>query len=59
VDSDDPPLGPVEADFRYSDACLMLYLDSHIGTQVPWVDLDELEGPGGGRGVRIRNLTSR
>ncbi len=71
VDGDEPPLGPVEVDFRYTDACLMLYLDSHIGTQVPWVDLYDLEGEGQagdvngngridpGRGVRIRNLTSR
>ncbi len=55
VDGDGPPLGPVEVDFRYADACLMLYLDGHIGTQVPWVDLAGLEESG----VRIRNLTSR
>jgi type II secretory pathway pseudopilin PulG len=57
VDGDEPPLGPVEVDFRYADACLMLYMDGHIGTQLPWADLAEIEGPG--RGVRIRDLTSR
>lgn len=58
ADPDNPTLGPVEVDFRYSGACLMLYLDGHIGTQVPWTDLKDLEETGS-RGVRIRNLTSR
>jgi prepilin-type N-terminal cleavage/methylation domain-containing protein len=50
----------VEVDFRYGPdgVCLMLFLDGHVTTQSPWEELADLEGPGG-RGLRIRDLTSR
>ena len=67
ADPDNPQPGPAEVDFRYSDACLMLFLDGHIESQTRWEDICELEGPWGpgcprdqqGRGIRIRNLTTR
>ncbi len=50
-------------DFRYSDLCLMLFLDGHIETQPQWDVIEDLEGDVGqsikGRGIRIRNLDSR
>ncbi len=41
-----------QVDFRYSDLCLMLFLDGHSETQTQWAGIQELEGfveitPGG------------
>ena len=33
-----------QVDFRYSDLCLMLYLDGHSETQTKWTGIEELEG---------------
>ena len=50
-------------DFRYSDLCLMLFLDGHLETQNPWETIQDLEGDVGqginGRGIRIRDLDRR
>lgn len=43
----------IEVDFRYSGACLMLFLDGHVDTQTPWLDLAELQGQ---RRVKVQNL---
>jgi type II secretory pathway pseudopilin PulG len=45
----------LEVDFRYGDACLMLFLDGHIDQQGPWQDPGDLRA----RNIRIRDLTSR
>jgi hypothetical protein len=49
-----PPVlpNPCEVDFRYTNACLMLFLDGHTGTQAVFVNLAEVER----RGVKVRNL---
>jgi prepilin-type N-terminal cleavage/methylation domain-containing protein len=47
-----------EVDFRYSEMCLMLFLDGHVEPQGKFQDLADLEGPHG-RGIRIRQLTKR
>jgi type II secretory pathway pseudopilin PulG len=54
------PGSPVEGhvDFRYSDMCLMLFLDTHVEPQGRWEEICDLEAPGG-RGIRIRALTAR
>ena len=49
---------PGEVDFRYSDLCLMLFLDGHVDPQGRWDGICDLEGPDG-RGIRIRNLDER
>ncbi|MHC4220189.1 MAG: type II secretion system protein [Planctomycetota bacterium] len=49
---------PGEVDFRYSDQCLMLFLDGHIEPQGRWDSICDLEGSGG-RGIRIRDLDTR
>ena len=49
----DPP--PIEVDFRYSGACLMLFLDGHAAPVPAWKNLCNLERPGG-RGIRVRDL---
>lgn len=52
----------LQVDFRYSNVCLMLFLDSHIESLEPWDELDDLEGgtsDAPGKGLRIRDLTSR
>ncbi len=54
-------------DFRYSDQCLMLFLDGHSETQTRWDGIEELEGYAGNpitydpanRRVRIRELDKR
>jgi len=33
-----------QVDFRYSDVCLMLFLDGHSETQSKWEGIEELEG---------------
>jgi prepilin-type N-terminal cleavage/methylation domain-containing protein len=47
-----------QVDFRYSDMCLMLFLDGHVEPQGEWDDICDLEATGG-RGIRIRQLTRR
>jgi len=62
----------LEVDFRYSGACLMLFLDGSVRPQSRWVDICDLECSGHpdaececddpnytNRGIRISNLTSR
>jgi type II secretory pathway pseudopilin PulG len=58
--------GTGEVDFRYGndEVCLMLFLDGHIDPEGRWTTIDDLEGDPGddedhGRGIRIRNLTTR
>ncbi len=34
----------IQVDFRYSDLCLMLFLDGHSETQAKWDGIEELEG---------------
>jgi prepilin-type N-terminal cleavage/methylation domain-containing protein len=63
ADPDDPcGLGydkpPGDVDFRYSDACLMLFLDAHVEPVGQFDEICDLEGPRG-RGIRIRELTRR
>jgi prepilin-type N-terminal cleavage/methylation domain-containing protein len=56
-----------QVDFRYSDQCLMLFLDGHIEPQARWAGIEELEGKVGdsptepvkNRGIRIRRLDKR
>lgn len=56
-----------QVDFRYSDLCLMLYLDGHSETQTKWDGIEELEGYAddpvdydpANRRVRIRQLDKR
>jgi prepilin-type processing-associated H-X9-DG protein len=55
---------PGEVDFRYSDNCLMLFLDGHVEPQGRFDQLTDLEGiPGNpnepGRGIRVRALDQR
>jgi len=57
-----PPRG--EVDFRYSDNCLMLFLDGHVEPQGRFDELVDLEGDPSdptepGRGIRIRALDKR
>jgi type II secretory pathway pseudopilin PulG len=49
---------PGQVDFRYSNMCLMMFLDGHVEPQGKWKEICDLEGPGG-RGIRIRALTAR
>jgi hypothetical protein len=49
---------PGQVDFRYSNMCLMMFLDGHVEPQGKWNEICDLEGPGG-RGIRIRALTAR
>ena len=59
----------IRVDFRYSDLCLMLFLDGHAETQAKWRNIDELEGwtteqdfldaRKASRGIRIRHLDLR
>jgi prepilin-type N-terminal cleavage/methylation domain-containing protein len=44
-----------EVDFRYQDAALILYLDSHVKAETRWNNLDELQSK---RGIRVRQLNS-
>ena len=59
-----PGTNTIEVDFRYTgNTCLMLFLDSHVGPQGKWKNIDELQGDpnvdgDNGRGIRIQNLTS-
>ena len=56
-----------QVDFRYSDVCLMLFLDGHSEQQTKWDGIEELEGYANdpadyepaNRGVRIRALDKR
>ena len=56
-----------QVDFRYSDQCLMLFLDGHIQLQARWAGIEDLEGnvgqgptaPEKNRGIRIRRLDKR
>ncbi len=56
-----------QVDFRYTDLCLMLFLDGHSETQTKWVGIEELEGYAANpseydpanRRVRIRALDKR
>ena len=43
----------IEVDYRYGEACLMLFLDGHIASQTPWQDIEQLKR----RRVRVLNLT--
>ncbi len=63
-----PQIAPEnQVDFRYSDLCLMLFLDGHSETQTRWPGIEELEGYAeipadydpANRGVRIRQLDKR
>lgn len=49
----------IQVDFRYSGVCLMLFLDGHIDPVGPWETLADLEGPDGGRQLRITDPTRR
>jgi len=48
-----------QVDFRYSDSCIMLFLDGSSRPLSSWTNLTELESAASGRQVRVRNLTSR
>ena len=62
-----------QVDFRYSDLCLMLFLDGHSETHPEWAGIEDLEGfaetddqgnvvgayRSDHRQVRIRNLDRR
>ena len=58
-----------QVDFRYSDQCLMLFLDAHVEPQARWAGIEELEGYTEegvpvtevvkSRGIRIRRLDKR
>lgn len=54
--NNEPDSTTIQVDFRYGDQCLMLFLDGHVDTQSPWLDLDELEKE---RKVRVRALDER
>ncbi len=43
----------VEVDFRYSGACLILFLDGHISAQTAWTNLNEVQG---NRRIKVQNL---
>ena len=45
----------LEVDFRYNDACLMLFLDGHVNPEGPWLDLIDLAA----RKIRVTNLTGQ
>ena len=57
----------IQVDFRYSEVCLMLFLDGHSETQSKWDGIEELEGYAGNpadydpanRRIRIRELDKR
>ncbi len=49
----DPEADEFQIDFRYSDQCLILFLDGHVDTQNEWADLDDLETK---RQVLVRDL---
>ncbi len=70
IDDPDPDIPQeIRVDFRYSDLCLMLFLDGHSETQAKWRTIEDLEGwtteqdfldsrkPS--RGIRIRHLDRR
>jgi hypothetical protein len=70
VGQNDPTQGidsEIQVDFRYSDLCLMLFLDGHSETQTRWTGIEELEGYADNpadyeptnRRVRIRQLDRR
>lgn len=56
-----------QVDFRYSDLCLMLFLDGHSETQAKWAGIEQLEGYANNpaeydpanRRIRIRELDKR
>jgi len=54
-DNSQPASGPktIEVDFRYSGACLMLFLDGHVGPQTAWTNLADLQST---RPVKIQSL---
>ncbi|MCH7796989.1 MAG: type II secretion system protein [Planctomycetes bacterium] len=69
---DDPNLSiapEIRVDFRYSELCLMLFLDGHSEAQAKWRTIEDLEGWATeqdfqdsrrrSRGIRIRNLDRR
>ena len=43
----------LEVDFRYSGACLMLFLDGHSSPQTPWTNLADLQGS---RRIKVTSL---
>jgi hypothetical protein len=45
----------LEVDFRYSGACLMMFLDGHSAPQTAWANLTNLETS---RHIRVRDLIS-
>lgn len=49
----------IQVDFRYSGVCIMLFLDGHVDPVGPWDTLEDLEGPDGGRQLRITDPTRR
>ena len=52
-----PANAQCEVDFRYlGDACSMLYLDGHVGTQTKWIDLNDLVN---NRQTRVERLDER
>lgn len=58
IDSNGPAWDPEDADFqidfRYSDQCLILFLDGSVRSENEWTDLADLETK---RQVRVQNLT--
>lgn len=52
--NNDVTLSPptIEVDFRYSGACLMLFLDGHTTPQTPWTDLADLQA----RSIKVTRL---
>jgi type II secretory pathway pseudopilin PulG len=77
ADSDPDPTPSIlqdnQVDFRYSDLCLMLFLDGHSETHTKWAGIEDLEGfaktddqgnvvgayRSDHRQIRIRNLDRR
>jgi type II secretory pathway pseudopilin PulG len=47
------PVNDLQVDFRYTDACLMLFLDGHVDPEVKWESFDELQTK---RRVKVQNL---
>jgi type II secretory pathway pseudopilin PulG len=46
-------LKTIEVDFRYSGACLMLFLDGHVNPESAWSTLADVQGK---RRIRVQNL---
>lgn len=46
----------IQVDFRYDDACIMLFMDGSVRSQTPWDSIDQLESR---RQIRVRELTKR